>query len=183
MQHFDLFFSLNASVICVEEVGTRFRLVTFLSLEGVCAVCCVHRPCAPHCVLCCRRCVRSALSSPPPLSLAPPALTGRAASGSRRSANPPPAPDTSAHSAFPLSPHVQRPPLSHFLFCCSAPISHSVYCRIWSYFNPPLPSFSFFRSFATRKQTLDDDIQSATLLSTPCCCETVCCVCHLVVLL
>lgn len=59
-----LFFFLNASVICVEEVGTRFRSVTFLSLEGLCCVCCVHRPCAPHCVLCCRRCVRSALSFP-----------------------------------------------------------------------------------------------------------------------
>lgn len=62
-----LFFSfLNASDICVEEVGTRFRSVTFLSLESLCCVraCCVHWPCAPHCVLCCRRCVRSALSFP-----------------------------------------------------------------------------------------------------------------------
>lgn len=159
----------------------------------MCCVVCAQALCVTLCIVLPSVCEVSTFLPPPlslgPLAAAPPALTGRAASGSRRSANPPPAPDTSAHSAFPLSPHVQWPPLSHFLFCCSAPISRSVYCRIWSYFNLTLPlvslrpstSLLFFFTPATRKQTLDDDIQSATLLSTPCCCETACCVCHLVV--
>lgn len=111
----------------------------------MCCVVCAQALCVTLCIVLPSVCEVSTFLPPlslGPLAAAPPALTGRAASGSRRSANPPPAPDTSTHSAFPLSPHVQRPPLSHFLFCCSAPISRSVYCRIWSYFNLTLPLVS-----------------------------------------
>lgn len=104
-------------------------------------VLCAQALCATLCIVLPSVCEVSTFLPPlslGPLAATPPALTGRAASGSRRSANPPLAPDTSARSAFPLSPHVQRPPLSHFLFCCSAPISRSVYCRIWSHFSPLL---------------------------------------------
>lgn len=100
-QLFLFFFSV--CVGCVGDVGTYFLLVTFLSLEAVCACVYVH-------VLCCgvqsnvKHIVGALLVCEvstflPPISVSPlsathqppthpSALTGRARSGNRRSPNP-----------------------------------------------------------------------------------------------